>query len=80
MSQRSLKSCTAPVLPEQSSQGLIDLWSADEVFKCLRGDDIATLRRQLVIFGDEPREGRRWTFHCYGPHGFAQLPALEVLG
>jgi hypothetical protein len=39
-------------------------------------DDIATLRRQLVIFGDNRREGRRWTFFSYEASGFLQQPAL----
>jgi hypothetical protein len=40
--------------------------------------DIATLRRQLVIFGILPREGTLWTFHAYESSGFIDLPALEI--
>jgi hypothetical protein len=41
-------------------------------------DDIATLRRQLVIFGDLPRQGRRWTFHAYEPTDFAALAEVHL--
>jgi hypothetical protein len=40
--------------------------------------DIATLRRQLVIFGDNPSEGHRWTFYCYEDAGFAPADELRV--
>ena len=40
--------------------------------------DIATHRRQLVIFGDLPSEGHCWTFHTYEPTGFTPLPDLRV--
>lgn len=41
-------------------------------------DDIAELRRQLVIFGDLPSKGRRWTFHAYEASGFLPLAALQL--
>jgi hypothetical protein len=36
--------------------------------------DIATLRRQLVIFGEARN---RWRFYAYGDGGFARLDAIE---
>jgi hypothetical protein len=40
--------------------------------------DTATQRRQLVVFGDLPSEGRRWTFHAYGPDGFSTLAEFQL--
>lgn len=40
--------------------------------------DIATHRRQLVIFGEVPSEGYRWSFYSYEPAGFAALPELRI--
>jgi hypothetical protein len=55
----------------------------EEYEKIIRGadifGDIATLRRQLVIFGDDQKEGRRWTFYCYEPSGFVPLAELQLL-